>query len=98
MIRFILVMVVVFALPFIAWKVRAAMGDGEPGPMPVGVLSAIGTAAAAIAMITLAFLSIEGSREDGAYEPPRLDEGEVRPGRFNDEEPEGDPERPSLER
>jgi heme/copper-type cytochrome/quinol oxidase subunit 2 len=98
MIRFLLVMIVVFALPFIAWKVRAAMMAEPPDTMPVGVLSLIGTVAAAIAMITLAALSIEGSREEGAYEPPRLDEGEVRPGRFNDDEPEGDPDRPSMER
>jgi heme/copper-type cytochrome/quinol oxidase subunit 2 len=98
MIRFLIVMIVVFALPFLVWKLRAAMTAGEPGPMPVGVLSLVGTVAAAAAMITLAALSIEGTRDDGAYEPPRLDEGEVRPGRFNDDAPERAPDRPSLER
>ena len=97
MIRFLIVMIVVFSLPFLAWRLRAAMMPGETGPMPVGVLSIIGTVAAAAAMVTLAALSIEGTRDDGAYEPPRLDEGEIRPGRFNDE-PERDPDRPSLER
>lgn len=95
MIRFLLVMIVVFAMPFIAWKVRAAMMPEAPAAMPVGILSLIGTTAAAIAMVTLAALSIDGSQEDGAYVPPRLDEGEVRPGSFADEEPDGDPDRPS---
>jgi len=98
MIRFLIVMIVVFSLPFLAWKLRAAMTSGEPGPMPVGILSIIGTLAAAAAMITLAALSIEGARDGGAYEPPRLDEGEVRPGGFNEDAPEGDPDRPSMQR
>jgi len=98
MIRFILVMAVVFALPFVLWRVRSALAGGEAGAMPVGVLSLIGTGLAAAAMITLAAVSIEGSREQGAYQPPRLDEGQVRPGRFEDDDGESDPDRPSLER
>jgi heme/copper-type cytochrome/quinol oxidase subunit 2 len=98
MTRFLLVLIVVFALPFIAWKLRAALTSGEAAPMPVGVLSIIGVAAAAIAMIVVAFLSIEGSRSDGAYEPPRLDEGEIRPGQFRDEEPDNDSDQPALRR
>ena len=98
MIRFLIVMVLVFALPFVAWRVRAALMTGEAGPMPTGVLAMIGTGLAAAAMIILAAVSIEGGAEDGAYEPPRLDEGEVRPGRFNDDDGGSDPDRPSRSR
>ena len=89
MLRFLLVLIVVFALPFLAWRLRAAFVTGEPGPMPVGALSVIGTVAAGAAMVTLAALSIEGTGDDGVYQPPTLDEGDVRPGRFEDDEPRG---------
>lgn len=91
MLRFLVVMIVVFSLPFLVWKLRSALMSQDSGPMPVGVLSIIGTVAGAAAMITLAALSIEGAQEEGAYQPPRLDEGEVRPGRFVDEEPDDGP-------
>ena len=103
MLRFLIVMILVFALPFLIWRLRAAMMTGEPGPMPVGVLSIIGTVAAGAAMVTLAALSIEGTANDGAYQPPSLDEGEIRPGRFEDGESDGGsdqdaPDRPALKR
>ena len=98
MLRFLLVMMVVFALPFLAWRLRAAFMTGEPGPMPVGALSVIGTVAAGAAMVTLAALSIEGTGDDGAYQPPTLDEGEVRPGRFEDDEPRDGPDRDTADR
>lgn len=96
MIRFVLVMAVVFALPFILWRLRAAVMSEEPGPMPLGTLSVTGAVLAVGSMVTLAALSIEGTDRDGRYEPPSLDEGEIRPGRFEGDEPQPDPDRPSL--
>jgi hypothetical protein len=98
MIRFILIMAVVFVLPFVGWRIWAALKGVEPGPVPVGALSLAGAALAATAMVVLAALSIESSDRDGLYQPPRLEGGEVRPGRFEPSEPDPDPDQPSLER
>lgn len=90
MLRFLIVMMVVFALPFVLWRLRAALMTGDPRPMPVGVLAVVGTVAAATSMVALAALSIDESGRDGAYQPPSLDEGEIRPGRFDDDEEPGE--------
>ena len=98
MIRFVLIMAVVFVLPFLAWRLRAAFTGAGEQPMPIGALSLTGAALALASMITLAALSIEGSDSEGVYRPPSLDDGEIRPGRFEQEEPRSDPDRPSQAR
>lgn len=102
MIRFVLVMALVFALPFLAWRLRAAFSpveaEAEVKPMPTGTLAVVGAVLALGSMIVLAAMSIDSSGSDGIYQPPRLDEGQISPGRFERSEPRPDPDQPSLER
>lgn len=98
MIRFVLVMAVVFALPFIVWRIASAVRSEEAASAPTGKLMMIGGALALISMVVLAALSIEKYEYDGAYQPARLEDGEVRPGGFERRDPDSDPDQPSLRR
>ena len=92
MIRFILLMGVVFVLPFLFWRLRSAAGFGEADAQaPTGLLAIVGGVLALVSAMTLAVFSIEGTARDGVYQPARLEGGQVRPGGFGDREPQSDP-------
>ena len=98
MLRFLLVMLLVFFLPFAAWCVwrvaspRAA-GEGPP-ETPVQMLALAGAAMAILAMVGLAVLGVRDDDSDGAYRPPSLQDGRIDPGGFDPaEEDESDPVR-----
>ena len=85
--RFILLMAAMFALPFIFWHVWRLMNavpaaDGEAASAaPNGVLALAGAGLALIIVVVLALTGADSASRNGAYEPPRLVDGEVRPGR-----------------
>ncbi|PWE16723.1 hypothetical protein DDZ18_10975 [Marinicauda salina] len=98
MLRFLLVMLLVFFLPFAAWCVwrvvspRAA-GEGPP-ETPVQMLALAGAALAIIAMLGLAFLGARDGDSDGIYRPPSLQDGRIDPGGFDPaEDDDADPTR-----
>ena len=85
--RFTLVLLVTFSLPFIAFAIwRLYRGNQAPNT-PIHVLVIIGALLSVAAMIVIALTSIESGDSDGAYTPQSLEDGEIRPGRF---EPDGE--------
>jgi len=87
MLRFGLVLLVVFAIPFIAWFAWRRFRGGEE-PAPVTLLIASGFACSVIALLSMSLLETERGASDGVYAPPSLQDGQVRPGRFQDRERE----------
>ncbi|XBQ15085.1 MAG: hypothetical protein ABL308_08935 [Oceanicaulis sp.] len=86
MMRFILVLVLVFAAPFVIWAVYNLIKGGSGGA-PTRTLVITASLSTAAAFVVLAILSLQDGSRDGVYTPPRLQDGEVRPGRFDDREP-----------
>lgn len=90
MLRFLLLIAVLFAAPFIAytlWRIVQGHGIGEGGPdaaLPVQALALTGAGLALIAVFVLAVLGEGDTARDGVYMPPRLEggriiSGEIRP-------------------
>ncbi len=102
MTRFVLLMAAMFALPFILWHVwrvvnaAPAVDGADAPPAPNGLLALAGAGLALIAVAVLAVTGADGVARNGTYEPPRLVDGEVRPGGYvpaEDDVPEDDPPR-----
>jgi hypothetical protein len=43
--------------------------------------------AALVMLVVLVLLETDASSRDGAYQPPRLEDGEIRPGQFEERDP-----------
>ena len=96
MLRFFIALAVVFALPFIAyslWRMVNALPNSKgeaAAPAPTQWLALAG---AVLALITVAVLTIAGpvdTARDGVYQPPRIEDGRIVPGRFDRGEDEDD--------
>ncbi|WP_439635469.1 hypothetical protein [Oceanicaulis sp.] len=86
MTRIFLLMLVAFALPYIVARLLSAAGVLEqPMSATLGVLSGMG--AALVMLVVLVLLETDASSRDGAYQPPRLEDGEIRPGQFEERDP-----------
>ncbi|MCP2671611.1 hypothetical protein NHF40_11805 [Maricaulaceae bacterium EIL42A08] len=97
MLRFILLMAAMFALPFIAWHLWRLVQSPETDQAeqaPATTLAIIGVVLALLATVTLALVDGPGVSRDGRYEPPRVVNGEVQPGRFVPDEGDNVPEDP----
>lgn len=100
MMRFILLMAAMFALPFILWhvwrvmKTTSAAEIADAPTAPNGVLALAGAGLALIVVAILAVTGVDEAARNGTYEPPRLVDGEVRPGGHvpaEDDVPDDDP-------
>lgn len=96
MIRFLLVLMLVFAAPFVAWAVWRLIKGGPAVEAPTQRLVVIAALSTAFAMLVLAVISMQDGSRDGVYTPPSLEGGEVRPGRFDDREDERGRPDPTL--
>ena len=86
MTRIFLLMLAAFALPYIVARILLAAGVlSRPMSVTLGVLSGMG--AALIMLIILVLIGTDTSSRDGAYQPPRLEDGEIRPGQFEERDP-----------
>jgi hypothetical protein len=100
MLRFILLMAAMFALPFILWhlwRLTAQPGQAEASAVPTGLLAIFGGVLAIGAVITLSLVDSPGTAREGRYQPPRVVDGQVQPGYFEPEEdpvPEDQPDDP----
>jgi hypothetical protein len=95
MLRFAVILLVVFAIPFIVWTVWSMIKGrtGEQAPTPI--LLGAGFACSVAALLTMAVLEIGRGPSDGTYTPPSLQDGQIRPGGFEERErePATDPAR-----
>ena len=53
----------------------------------------LGLGAAMVMLLVIVLVETDSSSRDGAYQPPRLEDGEIRPGQFEDRDPPS-PEEP----
>ena len=40
-----------------------------------------------VMLVVIVLVETDSSSRDGAYQPPRLEDGEIRPGQFEDRDP-----------
>ena len=80
--RFTLVVLLMFTLPFVGFFIWRAYRGEKANPMPVQNLVITGAVLSVVSMIAMALTSIESGDSDGVYLPQSLEDGEVRPGRF----------------
>ncbi|MGJ3233142.1 MAG: hypothetical protein ACFE0P_15235 [Oceanicaulis sp.] len=95
MLRFALILLAVFALPFVVYMLWRLVKGGPSERAPTSMLIGAGFACSVIALLILALTEIGQGGGDGAYAPPSLQDGQVRPGRFEERErePSADPSR-----
>lgn len=71
MLRVLLIIAIVFALPFIGYTLWRAFKGSKPGegdqPAPVLALTIAGALLAAVTLVTLAWFAAEG--DEGEYQP-----------------------------
>ena len=100
MLRLILLMAIMFALPFLVWHVIQVVrstpaNDDERPSAPTTVLAIVGAFLAIAALLFYSVLDTEGVSDRGGYQPPRAVDGEIVPGHFepdDDEVPEDPPQ------
>ena len=100
MARFFLIMLIMILLPFAAYWVRRSLAGetGEAEDVPTVPLLAAGLGLALISVLALVLTGTGGQR-DGRYVPPSLEDGQIIPGHFEDEEPgEGEEDEPGFRR
>ncbi len=86
MLRFMLLALVLFAAPFIAFTIwRAATGRAD-APTPTGALLLTGTVLFLAAAMGFALIGIGRDSSEGTYTPPRMEDGRIVPGRMEPEE------------
>ncbi len=100
MLRIVILMAVMFALPFIVWHLWRLLAtsvdeDGQAAPAPVGSLAIVGAALAVVATFSLVLFGGAGTSGEERYQPPRIVDGEVQPGEFVDDDdgPDAGPDR-----
>lgn len=95
MLRIAVILLVVFALPFIVWTLWRMLKGTTDAPAPTRILLGAGFACSVAALLTMAVLEIGQGAQDGAYTPPSLQDGQIRPGGFEERErePSTDPAR-----
>lgn len=88
MIRFVLAMLAAIVLPFVIWHIAARLRGQSGEGAPNGLLLMAGAGLGLAAMLALSVGNLLMSSDTGRYEPARMEDGEVRPGRIvPDEEP-----------
>jgi len=86
MTRVFLLMLAAFALPYIIARLLSAAGViKQPVTAVLGIVMGLG--AAMVMLVVIVLLETDSSSRDGAYQPPRLEDGEIRPGQFEDRDP-----------
>ncbi|TGY87591.1 hypothetical protein E5163_14235 [Marinicauda algicola] len=98
MLRFVLLIAVLFAAPFIAhalWRLVATRPAGQDAqeragdaPAPLGLLALIGAGLSLLAVVLLTVFAGGDSAREGAFNPPRLEGGRVVPGEIGEAEPD----------
>jgi len=91
MIRFLILMLLAFSAPYLIarliWAIR-----GIEKALPVQTLILTGIACALVTLFIVVMFDAQSSSSDGAYHPPTLQDGEVRPGRFEETAPDTTPD------
>lgn len=96
MIRFIFIIGLAFAAPFVVYALYRLIKGGPAPDSHAGALARSTALGIVCAMIALALLTMNQGSRDGVYVPPSLQDGEVRPGRFEPaDERRRDPAEPS---
>ncbi|WP_306016925.1 hypothetical protein [Oceanicaulis sp. MMSF_3324] len=86
MTRIFLLMLAAFALPYIVARILSAAGViKKPLSAILGIV--LGLGAAMVMLVVIVLVETDSSSRDGAYQPPRLEDGEIRPGQFEDRDP-----------
>ena len=95
MLRFALILILVFAIPFVVYFAWRLIKGGPEEKAPTPLLLGAGFACSVIALLVLGITEIGRDDGDGAYAPPSLQDGQIRPGRFEERErePSNDPAR-----
>lgn len=95
MLRISLILLLVFALPFLAYMAWRMIKGGPAERAPTPLLLGAGFACSVAALLILSIFEIGQGSRDGAYAPPSLQDGQIRPGRFEERErePSNDPTR-----
>lgn len=86
MVRVFVLMLAAFALPYVI--ARILMGAGvlkQPITAVLGIVMGLG--AALVMLFIIVLVDADSSSRDGAYQPPRLEDGQIRPGQFEDRDP-----------
>ncbi len=101
MLRLILLMAIMFALPFLVWHViqvvRSTPTEGDERPSaPTMALTIVGAFLAIAALLFYSVLDTEGVSDRGGYQPPRAVDGEIVPGHFEADEDDTPDEPPLL--
>ncbi|WP_440959101.1 hypothetical protein ACFELO_03050 [Oceanicaulis sp. LC35] len=86
MIRIFLLMLVAFTLPYLVARILLAAGVLKHSiTTSLGILMGLG--AALVMLVVLVLIETDPGSRDGAYQPPRLEDGEIRPGQFEERDP-----------
>lgn len=86
MIRVFVLMLAAFALPYVIARILKAAGlIKQPITAVLGIVMGLG--AALVMLFIIVLVDTESSSRDGAYQPPRLEDGQIRPGQFEDRDP-----------
>lgn len=88
MLRFLVLMLAALLVPFVIWHLVRLVTQHER-PMPTGLLAFGGAALGLVGALVFTAFSISGTERDGAYQPARLEGGEIQSGEF--EERDGSP-------
>ena len=86
MIRFFIILLAAFVLPFLIYKLFDVVRTQESGPTPYAKLIASGSVLCILVCGYMWFLVVNSETPRQAYQPPRLENGEIRPGQFLDDE------------
>ncbi len=86
MIRVIVLLLLALIAPYLVFRLIGIIRRTDQD-IPVLWLGIAGVACALALLIILALIDPGVSSTDGAYQPPGLHDGEVRPGRFEQDRP-----------
>lgn len=86
MTRIFLLMLAAFALPYVVARLLSAAGVlKQPISAILGIV--LGLGAAMVMLVVIVLVETDSSSREGAYQPPRLEDGQIRPGQFEDRDP-----------
>lgn len=86
MARYILILALVIAAPFVVWGLWRLIRGGPGAATPTRLLITVSAGATVLALLILGVLGLNEGSRDGVYTPPSLQDGQVRPGRFEERE------------